>query len=449
MTTENSGTSNLVIGRGEVGKAVQAVLECDGIDKGETKTGKYKYLHICIPYSDSFKKIVLDYQEEYMDEGGLLIIHSTVPLGTSESLNAVHSPIRGVHPNLEEGVRTFVKYFGGQRAGEASAEFIKKGVKCEITSSARNTEAGKLWSTTQYGLFIALQKEIHEYCEENGLDFDVVYTQFNRTYNEGYAKLDMPHVLRPILKHVDGPIGGHCIQSNASILHQDFGGDVLKMVLSGGQVCEREEYLSNRAWLYCEYWGKGKNCAEIGREIGYTGEWISKILDKHGIPKRAYKWTKEEKELIVTLHSQGLTFTEIADRLENRTYEAIRNIAYKELGLLSNYDPSEQDEATRRKISATLQGIPDSEWSGFIESENAMIRKSIPYKRWRTEVFERDGYVCVKCGDGGYINADHIKPFSIYPELRFDIENGQTLCVPCHKEKTKTDLEEIRASKNG
>jgi len=70
------------------------------------------------------------------------------------------------------------------------------------------------------------------------------------------------------------------------------------------------------------------------------------------------------------------------------------------------------------------------------------IRRSLEYKLWRTAVFERDNYTCVWCkvrsGNGKTVilQADHIKPFAIFPEFRFAIDNGRTLCIGCHR---KTD----------
>lgn len=79
-------------------------------------------------------------------------------------------------------------------------------------------------------------------------------------------------------------------------------------------------------------------------------------------------------------------------------------------------------------------GESNPNWRGGITPINKLIRGSSQYKEWRKSVFERDQYTCTECGQwGGKLNADHIKPFSIYPDLRFDIDNGRTLCQSCHR----------------
>lgn len=77
-------------------------------------------------------------------------------------------------------------------------------------------------------------------------------------------------------------------------------------------------------------------------------------------------------------------------------------------------------------------------WKGGVTPIHQQIRTSTPYKRWREAVFKRDDYRCLDCGEkGGSLHADHIYPFAYFPRLRFDINNGRTLCVECHR-KTPT-----------
>ena len=74
-------------------------------------------------------------------------------------------------------------------------------------------------------------------------------------------------------------------------------------------------------------------------------------------------------------------------------------------------------------------------WKGGITPINTKIRNSPEMKAWRRQVFIRDGFMCVFGGKahGNKLQADHIKRFSEYPELRFVVSNGRTLCVNCHK----------------
>lgn len=90
-------------------------------------------------------------------------------------------------------------------------------------------------------------------------------------------------------------------------------------------------------------------------------------------------------------------------------------------------------------------GANNPGWRGGISTEHHRIRQSKKFKDWRVAVFERDNYTCQHCGvRGGYLEPDHIKPFAYFPELRFELSNGRTLCKPCHKE---TDTYGVKAKR--
>jgi hypothetical protein len=212
---------HLVIGLGEVGKALQKVFKADGEDRFKNKVAplkSYKFLHIAIPYNESFEEEVKKYQEKFSPK--YTIIHSTVPIGTSKKLKATHSPIRGVHPHLIDSIYTFEKFVGGEDCFEVAREFKRFRLRCICTRHSKNTEALKLMSTTQYGALIMMSKEIHAWCKRNKVDFDFVYKIGNETYNEGYRKMFRHDVVRPFLNYVKGPIGGHCILPNSEILQK-------------------------------------------------------------------------------------------------------------------------------------------------------------------------------------------------------------------------------------
>ncbi len=107
-----------------------------------------------------------------------------------------------------------------------------------------------------------------------------------------------------------------------------------------------------------------------------------------------------------------------------------------------------QSLATRLKISAAHRarvaaGIHHS-WKGGITKEHVRQRLTIEYKLWREAVFKRDNYTCQSClarnkagtGNDIYLEAHHIQRFADFPEFRFDVSNGITLCRQCHKDLT-------------
>jgi hypothetical protein len=92
---------------------------------------------------------------------------------------------------------------------------------------------------------------------------------------------------------------------------------------------------------------------------------------------------------------------------------------------------------TRQKISESHKGEKCYKWKGGVTPIYRRIRNSIEFRLWREAVFSRDNWTCQECGvRGTKLHPHHIKSFAYFPELRFAIDNGITLCISCHE---KTD----------
>jgi 5-methylcytosine-specific restriction endonuclease McrA len=82
----------------------------------------------------------------------------------------------------------------------------------------------------------------------------------------------------------------------------------------------------------------------------------------------------------------------------------------------------------RANMKIVQRRIADSK-----QPKNPNSRDSYKYRDWREAVFQRDKYTCQGSGPHGIrLHAHHIKGWDEYPELRYDVENGQTLCICCH-----------------
>ena len=138
--------------------------------------------------------------------------------------------------------------------------------------------------------------------------------------------------------------------------------------------------------------------------------------------------------------SNKIRLIRLGDKNPSKRIDAKKKISETKMGKKMPY-------TFRKKISAIQQGISLEQWNGFKSPEYKLLRdQSRPSLiKWRQSIFKRDNYTCQECytiSGNGYnvvLHPHHIKKFSKYPELRFDINNGITLCKRCHSKTIKKE----------
>lgn len=139
---------------------------------------------------------------------------------------------------------------------------------------------------------------------------------------------------------------------------------------------------------------------------------------------------------------QSLKGRESTFKGKKHTQEAKQKISLKNKGKTSPMKGKNHSLETKMKISKTKRetaprGKNCQAYKDGKLSQRRGLRFSREYKNWRYDVFSRDNFTCQKCNDnkGGNLNAHHIKAFADFPELRFELTNGITLCEKCHKKE--------------
>lgn len=139
-----------------------------------------------------------------------------------------------------------------------------------------------------------------------------------------------------------------------------------------------------------------------------------------------YKHRSEAK--IGTTH-KGAVWSEEAKMVQSKKRKGIRNNTGRthfEKGFTPWNKGIQLSQEIRDKISRATRKYTDEE-----KTANKVLRGRT--KRLRELVFARDNDICQVCFSASeYMQVDHIKRWSEYPELRFELENLRTVCMPCH-----------------
>lgn len=240
-----------ILGFGEIGSSIKKIYEVAGWpDEVAVKEINYQIgpiagdlLHVCIPWSRELfiPSVIFNAREcgcRYV------VIHSTVAPGTTRMIQeqlpgqvVVHSPVTGVHPNLEAGIKTFPRWIGcdgrEQEVRAICRHFYHIGIRDFCVVPPETTELLKLMCTTYYGVCIAFHAEMKRIMDYEGVDYDH-FIEWNKQYNQGYTELGKHNVVRPVFPVLDLPIGGHCVVPNAAILREYYDSPFFDIILKYG-----------------------------------------------------------------------------------------------------------------------------------------------------------------------------------------------------------------------
>ena len=158
---------------------------------------------------------------------------------------------------------------------------------------------------------------------------------------------------------------------------------------------------------------------KYGRFIKGYRQLTAKVIKKGQKLALGYKWTKEQVE--------KWRHQKLGRKVWNkgRKLESIPKKAFKKGNVPWNKGV---------KVSQT-SGNKHWAWKGGTYEKNRKVDMGRQkYREWRKLVLERFFYQCVLCGSTENLNVDHIKPYSLYPKLRYIISNGRVLCENCHRQ---------------
>jgi len=229
---------DIVVGLGEIGdpilKLISKGFPAVGYDikpelmdmKKYEKLKNYEtvFVHVCIPFSEKFEKIVIQMIDQHSPKA--IVIHSTIRPHTTENLQrklsipVIYSATRGVHRRMIQDMKRYTKFYSvydwasnSELASRAYVNRMKKaGIKTKRMTTPLILELAKIIvDTSYYGWLITYSQLSNMIAIKNKVD-----------YNEMWSFADEIHKYlgnRP--KMFPGFIGGHCVIPNLDLIKDD------------------------------------------------------------------------------------------------------------------------------------------------------------------------------------------------------------------------------------
>ena len=183
---------------------------------------------------------------------------------------------------------------------------------------------------------------------------------------------------------------------------------------------EKLEYIcscGNHSEISLDVFLRGCKCYEcrnkaIGESKRHSYEYVKSVFDERGFTLLSKEYLNSDTPLDYICHCGTQSTIRFNDVLKGVKCQ----------------------ECRKKLISELISGENHYAYNPNLTDEDRMDRRIYPeYKQWRKEVYERDNYTCLCCGEKGtLLNAHHKDGYHWCKERRIDIDNGATLCESCH-----------------
>lgn len=136
----------------------------------------------------------------------------------------------------------------------------------------------------------------------------------------------------------------------------------------------------------------------------------------------------------ILLNKKRVVRNQIRNYLKNNGYN-LNNKKQNDIFLLFCNEINQYPAKGESYYTFLIKLYEDNEFDLLrVHSTRPDINNSL-WKELRYKIFKLYGEICLKCGSTEDICIDHIKPYSLYPELKTDINNLQPLCRSCNSKK--------------